>query len=140
MQRVYTVEEYRDEAQRFLQARPAKTVPSDWQAVDLAAFVDLLNARLAPGGAAVDQLLQFDLDYLGQAILIEIDLLDHRARQVAAFTPQRPMHRFRLDDISSAEWLNGKRFEEIIGMRRFTLRREPNLYLPDVLKIVNTVV
>jgi len=25
-------------------------------------------------------------------------------------------------------------------MRRFTLLREPNLYLPDVLKIINTIV
>jgi len=104
------------------------------------AIVALLNERLAQGGPAIDNLLQFELDYLGQHILIEIDCLDHRAGHVAQFTPQRPMHRFRLDAISSAEWLNGKRFEEVIGMRRFTLRREPNLYLPEVLKIVNTVV
>jgi len=140
MRQVYTVEQYRDAANDFLRARPPKTVPGERRDVNLDAFVALLNERLAQGGPAIDNLLQFELDYLGQHILIEIDCLDHRAGHVAQFTPQRPMHRFRLDAISSAEWLNGKRFEEVIGMRRFTLRREPNLYLPEVLKIVNTVV
>lgn len=140
MRHVYGIEEYRDAANDFLRARPQKSVPSDWQAVDLAQFIGVINQRLGDGGTPIDNLLQFELDYLGQQILVEIDLLTYQAGLVHHFTEGRPVHRFRLDEISSAEWLNGKRFEEIIGKRRFTLRREPNLYLPDVLKIVNTVV
>lgn len=140
IQHLYSIEEYRDAADDFLRARPQKAVPPDREAVDLQQFISVINQRLAGGGAPIDNLLQFELDYLGQHIQVEIDCLDYRALLVSAFTAGRPVHRFRLDEISSAEWLNGKRFEEVIGMRRFTLRREPNLYLPDVLKIVNTVV
>ena len=140
MQRVYSVDEYRDAANVFLRARPAKTVPSDWQQVDLDGFLAVLQRRLEVCSAPIDNVLQFELHYLGQTILVEIDCMNYVATIVPAFATGRNVHRFRLDDISSAEWLNGKRFEEIIGMRRFTLLREPNLYLPDVLKIINTVV
>lgn len=140
MQRVYSVDEYRDAANDFLRARPAKTVPSDWQQVDQGGFLDVLQRRLEVCSTPIDNVLQFELHYLGQTILVEIDCMIYVATIVPAFATGRHVHRFRLDDISSAEWLNGKRFEEIIGMRRFTLLREPNLYLPDVLKIINTVV
>lgn len=140
MARVYSIDEYRDAADDFLRARPQKTVPAERGPADLQQFIGVLNQRLAGGGAPIDNLLQFELDDRGQAVLVEIDCLNYQARLVERFTGERPVHRFRLDQVSSAEWLGGKRFEEVIGMRRFTLRREPNLYLPDVLKIVNTVV
>lgn len=140
MQRVYTVEEYRDAANDFLRSRPAKTVRTDWQQVDLDGFLAVLRTRLEVCDTPIDNVLQFELTYLGQPILVEIDCMNYVPTIVPAFATGRNVHRFRLDEISSAEWLNGKRFEEIIGMRRFTLMREPNLYLPDVLKIFNTVV
>ena len=131
---------YRDAADDFLRARPQKKVRDEWHAVDLDGFLAVLSQRLCECSAPIDNLLQFQLDHLNQAQRVEIDLLDYRPRLVEQFTAGRPVHRFTLDGISSSEWLNGKRFEEVIGMRRFTLLREPNLYLPDVLKIINTIV
>jgi len=138
--RPYTAEQYRDAANDFLRARPQKTVQKDWEAVDLDAFIGVLNQRLTHCSVPIDNILQFELTYRNEAIRVEADCLTYRARLVETFTAGRPLHLFRLDPVSSALWLNGQRFEEIIGMRRFTLQRVPNLYLPDVLKIVNTVV
>ena len=135
----YDSDDYRRTANTFLQGRPQKTPPPDLKPVDLAAFVATLNQRLAGCTAPIDNVLRVDMHYLGQRVMIEVDCLDYQARAVDRFDDSRPDHHFKLDPVSAALWLNGKRMEVIIGMRRFTLRREPNLYLPDVLKIVNTV-
>ena len=58
---------------------------------------------------------------------------------VELFTEGRPFHHFKLDPVASSDWLNGDRFEEIIGTRRFTVKRVPDLYLPDLLRLLNTV-
>ena len=136
----YDADSFRDAADAFLRSRPQKTVPADRQAVDIDAFVARLNQRLQKCSGAIDNMLQFDMHYMNEAVRIEIDLRTYRASRVPQFAADRPRHRLALDQIASADWLNGKRFEEIIGMRRFTLLREPNLYLPDVLKLLNTVV
>lgn len=142
----FSADEYRAAADSFLQARPPKTPRAGAANVDLEAFLATVNARLQDSALVdaqrkpVDNLLQFELQGEHGLLRVEVDCLDYRARIVDAFTEGRALHRFRLDAVSSAEWLSGKRFETIIGMRRFTLLRQPNLYLPDVLKIANTVI
>ncbi|SFV13477.1 MBL fold metallo-hydrolase [Pseudoduganella namucuonensis] len=136
----YDAASYRDAAHEFLSARPQKTVQGDFRAVDLDAFVALLNKRLEQVDETHDNVLQFQLEYQGAPLRFEIDLLSKRARQVEEFNTARPRHRFALDQVASADWLSGKSFLEIIGTRRFTLLREPDLYLPEVLRIVNTVI
>jgi len=138
--RAFEAEEYRDAAQEFLAARPQKTAQLDGPAVDLAAFIERLNGKLAGCGVPIDNVIRMDLDYRGGKVLIEIDALTYRARLVEAFDDARPYHHFKLDPVASADWLNGKRFEEVIGMRRFTVKRVPDLYLPDLLRLVNTVI
>lgn len=137
--RAYEAEEYRDAAQQFLAARPQKAAMVDGAAVDVAQFVAGLGPRLA-GNEPIDNRVRFELDYRGAPVLIEIDCLDYRPRLVERFTDDgRPFHHFKLDQVASADYLNGKRFEEIVGTRRFTLRRLPDLYLPNLLRLLNTV-
>lgn len=146
IEHVYGAEEYRAAADRFLRARPAKTPRAGAADADVGGLVAVLNERLKDSALSdkerqpVDNILQFELQGDQGLLRVEVDCLDYQARSAEQFTEGRPVDRFRLDAVSSAEWLGGKRFEEIIGMRRFTLLREPNLYLPQVLKIVNTVV
>ena len=135
----YRGDDYRRTANTFLQGRPQKQPGQDLRPVDLPAFVAMLNRRLAGCVGPIDNVLRVDMDYLGQRVMVEVDCLSYQARAVERFDDSRPYHHFKLDPVSAALWLNGKRMEVIIGMRRFTLRREPNLYLPDVLKVVNTV-
>ncbi|MRW94375.1 hypothetical protein GJ699_30820 [Duganella sp. FT80W] len=137
--RSYDAEEYRDEAQLFLAARPQKSASVDGPAVDLPQFLHDLNARLAGCGAPIDNIVRMDLDYRGGRVQIEIDCLNYQARAVDQFTDGRPFHHFKLDQVASSDWLNGDRFEEIIGTRRFTVKRVPDLYLPDLLRLLNTV-
>ena len=50
-----------------------------------------------------------------------------------------PHHLFRVDDSVLSRWLRSEiRFEEVIGSRKFTLSRVPNVYNPEVLRILNT--
>ncbi|HEX8605422.1 MAG TPA: MBL fold metallo-hydrolase [Pseudoduganella sp.] len=143
---VYDAAEYRAAADDFLRARPAKAPRSSSAEVDLDAFLAKVNKRLRerilsdPAHQPIDNVLQFELPRDQGLLRVEVDCLDCQARVVPEFTEGRPIHRFRLDAVSAAEWLSGKRFEFIIGMRRFTLLREPNQYLPEVLKIINTAV
>jgi L-ascorbate metabolism protein UlaG (beta-lactamase superfamily) len=136
----YGAEEYRATAHTFLQGRPKKSVNDEWQTVDIQKFLGTLNRKLSDVEGSIDNVVRIELDYLNEIWKIEIDCKIYRASLVSQFDLDRPYHHFKLDQISSGEWLNGKRFEEIIGMRRFTLKREPNLYLPDILKLVNTVI
>ncbi|MYM70390.1 hypothetical protein GTP45_26810 [Pseudoduganella sp. FT55W] len=136
----YEIEEYRDVAQAFLAARPQKAPPADGAPADLGRFIADLNDRIAGCNAPIDNMLRMELSYRGDKILVEIDLMTYRAQLVTEFTPGRPYHHFKVDPVASAEWLSGKRFEEVIGSRRFTLKRVPNLYLPDLLRLLSTVI
>jgi L-ascorbate metabolism protein UlaG (beta-lactamase superfamily) len=136
--RGFDAEEYRDAAQEFLAARPQKAAMIDGPAVPIPAFLERLSARLA-GNEAIDNVVYMDLDYRGERLLIEVDCLDYRARRAEQVNTARAYHHFKLDQVASADWLNGKRFEEVIGMRRFTVKRVPNLYLPNLLRLINTV-
>lgn len=137
--RTYEAESYRDDAQAFLASRPQKTPSADGPAVDLGQFLQTLNARLEGCGAPIDNIVRMDLNYRGGKVLIEIDCLTYKARAVDSFTEGRPYHHFKLDPVASSDWLNGDAFLEILGTRRFTLKRVPDLYLPDLLRLVNTV-
>lgn len=130
---------YRSEANTFLQGRPPKTVNPSWQRIDKEAFLAHLKAKLSTMDDRPNHIIRIDLDYLGERLMLEISCSDAEAKWVKEFGATLPYHHFQLDPIASGEWLNGKRFEEIIGMRRFTLEREPNEYAPDILKIVHTV-
>lgn len=138
--RDFAPEEYRDAAQDFLAARPQKAEPTDAPAADLAQFISDLNARLHGCAEPMDQLIRMELDYRGGKVKVEIDCTVYRAALVQEFTAGRPYHHFKVDAVAASEWLNGKRFEEVIGMRRFTVRREPNLYMPNLLRLINTVI
>lgn len=137
--RAYDAEEYRDDAQVFLAARPQKAPLVDGPPVDLPAFLRDLNARLKGCGAPIDNIVRMDLEYRGGKVRVEIDCLTYHAQAVELFTEGRPFHHFKLDPVASSDWLNGDRFEEIIGTRRFTVKRVPDLYLPDLLRLLNTV-
>nr|WP_315254274.1 MBL fold metallo-hydrolase [uncultured Duganella sp.] len=136
----YEAEQYRDAAQAFLVERPQKAEPVDGPAADLGQFISDLNSRLADCAEPIDNIIRMELQHRGSKVLLEIDCAVYRAQLVTAFTPDRPYHHFKVDAVASSEWLNGKRFEEVIGMRRFTVRRVPNLYLPNLLRLLSTVI
>jgi hypothetical protein len=70
-------------------------------------------------------------------VRVNFDKKIAESRQLLETVP--PYYLFKLDEESSYAWLNGQSFEEIIGMRGFTLMRDPDEYRPDVLTLVNTV-
>lgn len=130
---------YRAEADSFLRGRPRKVPDPEWDRVDKELFVSILERKLAAMPEHPDHTIRVELDYLNEVLKIEIDCREASARWVDEYSRKAPYHHFRLDPIASGEWLNGKRFEEIIGMRRFTLEREPNRYCPDILRLVQTI-
>jgi hypothetical protein len=73
-----------------------------------------------------------------RTLKIEIDCRSFSAAQVREFSRSRATHQFTLDEYASMSWLEGRRFEEIIGMRRFRLKRTPYVYASNVLKFINT--
>jgi L-ascorbate metabolism protein UlaG (beta-lactamase superfamily) len=113
-------------------------------------FTDYARSQRPDIGARVQPMLAGDFYGVGPdgpeleiarglRLLIEVDCLDYRARRAEQVNTARAYHHFKLDQVASADWLNGKRFEEVIGMRRFTVKRVPNLYLPNLLRLINTV-
>lgn len=56
-----------------------------------------------------------------------------------AAEPAAAYHHFKVDDSVLGQWLRAEiRFEEVIGSRKFTVSRVPNVYNPEVLRILNT--
>jgi hypothetical protein len=135
---VYGVEEYRAEANAVLAARPQKQDNRDWQPIEQAPFLAALNEKLQNIEDGIEEVIRVEMNYLGTPLKVQIDCRTRRAAFVDEFTGNTDYHHFKLDTFASGEWLNGKRFEEIIGMRRFTLRRVPNAYKPDVLRMMST--
>lgn len=130
---------YRSEANAFLQGRTPRTPDPKWQALDKALFLSNLRKKLSGMESRPNHVIRIELDYLGENLKLQINCSAATADWVDGFSGDLPFHQFRLDPIASGEWLNGRRFEEIIGMRRFTVERVPNDYAPDVLRIVHTV-
>ncbi|MBC7994581.1 MAG: MBL fold metallo-hydrolase [Rhizobacter sp.] len=131
---------YRALAHAFLQERPAKQNDTTWRPIDKQAFMATLNDKVSRISERLENVIRVELNYLGERSCVEIDCLHHSARWVDEFSGDMPYHHFKLDPIASGCWLNGGRFEEVIGMRRFTLRREPNIYCKDVLRLISTVI
>ena len=131
---------YRAQAHTFLQGRPKKQNDTNWKQIDKHAFMANLNDKVSRINERLENVIRVELNYLGERLRIEIDCLHHIARWVENFSGDTGYHHFKLDPIASGFWLNGGRFEEVIGMRRFTLRREPNIYCKDVLRLISTAI
>jgi L-ascorbate metabolism protein UlaG (beta-lactamase superfamily) len=131
---------YRALAGKFLEGRPDKKPDADWRPINKTNFIEKLQEKVALMEDVLENNLRIDLTYLGERCKVEVDCLRHEARWVDEFTEGVPYHHFKLDPISSGYWLNGGRFEEVVGMRRFTLKRVPNIYSKDVLRVVGTVI
>jgi L-ascorbate metabolism protein UlaG (beta-lactamase superfamily) len=131
---------YRAEADTFLKSRPAREIEDHWKKIDTEAFIASVNRRVQGMDKRLDNVIRVELEYLREPCRVEIDLDTHRASFVDEFTIGKPYHQFNLDPIASGMWLNGCRFEEVVGSRRFTLRRVPNIYSKDVLRIIGTVI
>jgi L-ascorbate metabolism protein UlaG (beta-lactamase superfamily) len=129
---------YRAKAHAFLQGRPAKQNDTRWQPIDKQVFMANLNDKVLRISERIENVIRVELNYLGELLRIEIDCWHRSARWVDEFSVGMAFHHFRLDPIASGCWLNGGRFEEVIGMRRFTLRREPNIYCKEVLRLIST--
>jgi L-ascorbate metabolism protein UlaG (beta-lactamase superfamily) len=131
---------YRALAHAFLKSRPAKQNDTSWQPIDKEDFIANLNDKVSRISECVENVIRVELEYLEEHLLIEIDCLHLSARWVTEFSGETGYHHFKLDPVASGYWLNGGRFEEVIGMRRFTLRREPNIYSKKVLRLISTVI
>ena len=111
----------------------------NWEPVNLNDFLFNLNKKLKTSDINLDQIIRVQLKYLDKNIFIEIDCFNRNACLVNQFSSNYNYHHYTLDDVASGYWLNGKRFEEIIGMRRFRIKRVPNTYHKEVIKLTMTV-
>jgi L-ascorbate metabolism protein UlaG (beta-lactamase superfamily) len=132
--------DYRAQASQFLEERASRKISEEWAPIDRFKFIELLRQKLSHQHDFIDGIVRLDMDYLGQRLKIEIDCRTHQADWVEKFTECVPYHHFKLDSSSSGYWLNGGRFEEVIGMRRFTLKRVPNVYSKEMLRFVGTAI
>ena len=131
--------DYRLAADAYLKSLPAKRVGADKSLPPVEEFVDKLNQKISGcDHEASDNLVQMELKLPQRTLKIEIDCRSFSAAQVREFSRSRATHQFTLDEYASMSWLEGRRFEEIIGMRRFRLKRTPNVYASNVLKFINT--
>jgi hypothetical protein len=130
---------YRQAADEFLKARAVLPRNYDFKDVDLNEFINKLNLKIIKSDIALNQIIRMELSYFDQIILIEIDCLKKVANLVDQFTTKTNFHHYKLDHIASGYWLNGRRFEEIIGMRRFRIKRVPNIYSQEMIKFTTTV-
>jgi L-ascorbate metabolism protein UlaG (beta-lactamase superfamily) len=136
----YTNDLYRIEADRYLKSLENSRESFKWQPVNLIDFITKLNNKLGFSDINLDQIIRIELKYLGENILIEIDCINRNANFVDHFSTDFNYHHYILDEIASGYWLNGKRFEEIIGMRKFKIRRVPNIYVKEIIKLTMTVI
>jgi len=130
---------YRQAADEFLKARAVLPRNFDFKDINLNEFINKLNLKIIKSDITLCQMIRVELIYFNQTILIEIDCSKKIAKIVDQFTTKTNYHYNKLDHIASGYWLNGKRFEEIIGMRRFRIKRVPNLYSPEMIKFTTTV-
>ena len=129
---------YRSAADKYLKSKPVKKVP-DWLPIDLSEFVIQLQNKLTHTFTPITHTIRVELLYLEEKIRIEVDCFKKSARCVEEFSDCLEFHQFNLDPVASGLWLNGKRFEEILGTRRFTVLRQPNIHNKEILRIVSTI-
>lgn len=130
---------YREQAARFLDSVSAAGTGTICPPLNKTAFLHMLNDRLAGSESREPHQIRVDLEYLGETMRLEIDCARCTARWVDRFTEGADYHHFKLDPLSSGIWLNGGRMEEVIGTRRFTLKRVPNVHSRSILRLVSTV-
>jgi L-ascorbate metabolism protein UlaG (beta-lactamase superfamily) len=135
-----TGSDYRVRASQFLEDRATRKVRDEWAPIDKANVIETLQRKLSHQPDFIEGIICLDMNYLGEPLKIEIDCRVHEARWVEKFTEDVPYHHFKLDSSSSGYWLNGGRFEEVIGMRKFTLKRVPDVYSKEMLRFVGTVI
>jgi L-ascorbate metabolism protein UlaG (beta-lactamase superfamily) len=135
---------YRDQMQAYLRRAAAdEAAPGPAPApVDIDTHLPQLAdkvARLEPLATAHDIRVE---GRSAKDLKLSIDLQGRTVTQHANWSdaPEgRPYHLFHVEDALLAQWVRSEiRFEEIIGARKFTLSRVPNVYNPDVLRMVST--
>ena len=137
---------YREQMQAHLRRVAAGTDAHAATAVDIGIDIDTELPRLAERVAQLEALSSaHDIRVEGrsaQDLKLSIDLQRRTVTQHASWSDApagRPYHLFHVEDALLAQWLRSEiRFEEIIGARKFTLSRVPNVYNPDVLRMVST--
>lgn len=130
---------YRASAERFLAGVAPENSGAERSALDPHIFLNVLNERLQSIEAPENHVVRVELRLADETRKLEINCATREARWVQAYTDGVDYHHFKLDPVSSDVWLSGGRLEEVIGMRRFTLRRVPNVYSKTILKLVSTV-
>lgn len=130
---------YRAAADRFLKSRAQIKEEIVWPEIDKSAFMQALNEKICHFDVNVDNVIRIETNFGSEVLKVEVDCRKLQACWVDVFTANIDFHQFTLDPVSSGMWLSGRRFEEVIGTRRFRVRREPNVYSKDVLRLLNTL-
>lgn len=136
----FSKDSYRKNANDFLRSRAQIPKNLNFETVNIDKFLDNLNEKLKSSDISLSQIIRVELEYLNESIFIEIDCNKLQAQRVSRFTTVDNYHHFKLDHVASGHWLNGKRFEEIIGMRRFKLKRVPNIYSKELIRMATTII
>lgn len=137
---------YRDQMQAYLKRVAAGSALPAATAVDLQRELQRELPRLAEKVAQLQPLSSaHDIRVEGRGtkdLKLCIDLQGRTVTQHARWSEApagRPYHLFHVEDALLAQWVRSEiRFEEIIGARKFTLSRVPNVYNPEVLRVVST--
>lgn len=130
---------YREAMAIHLKEHPNAMEAVPWRDVDKSDFVQQLNVKVKSGNFLSDEMIRFELNGPKEKLKLQINLVESTAQWVDSFSPSAQYHHLVLDEVASNAWLNGCRFEEIIGMRRFRLTREPNIYAPTIMRFLSTV-
>ena len=130
---------YRESAERFLAGVVPEYAGVERSAMDPQALLSALNERLQAIVEPEAHMVRIELRLADEIRRLEINCATRQANWVQSYTEGMDYHHFKLDPVSSGVWLSGRRLEEVIGMRRFTLKRVPNVYSKTILKSVSTV-
>lgn len=139
VERPFDGESYRELAEEFLADVAPVEAGMQGRVMDPQAFLKVLNQRLEAITAPESHMVRVELQLAEGASRLEINCATREARWVQVYTDGVDYHHFKLDPVSSGVWLSGGRLEEVIGMRRFTLKRVPNVYSKSILRLVSTV-
>jgi len=132
---------YRDLMQLHLKAHATAPSASGLQQIgDLAPHLARIAQKLAQIDAT-SQPHELRVEALeDKSIKVVLDLCNKTVSRREQWDEAVPNHHFYVQDQIFAQWLRSEiRFEEILGTRRFTLTRQPDLYRPDILRMVSTV-
>ena len=135
---IETPEQYRSRMSDYLRAQGATKETNLRKARPVETFLHEVKKRMEIENLKLD----FDI-WVEMQLDVPLYVRVNFGKKIAEIRPlleiDPPYYLFKLDVETSYAWLNGQSFEEIIGMRGFTLMRDPDEYRPDVLNIENTV-